>query len=476
MTFKQPKEKIIDETTPSRYYPVYVTYISIFFLLLTSGSNVGWSSPMIQKLNRTEDNPIGPLTEDERSWVVSISILGTLTGSLICGGLGQILGRKILITAMGIPYVIFYVTIAFAKELWLLLLARFIGGLSAGGLLAVLPLYISEIADFNMRGRLFVFICVSSNLGTLITYSTAPFISFFWYHICNVALPMIFLILFPIFALESPYYIVQKDPVRSEQILKKLRGNSDVTKEIERIKMAHQTTSNMNLLEVFRTKETRKALLIMWGLSTFLMITGYVVVMSYTQLIFESAGAYWSPEVQSIILSAFQVFASLLSSLFADRFGRKSLFAVSFSALAFSEVAFGTYLIFKDNGSDVSNYNKWLPILSLMICIGASSFLSIAPSTAGELFSLKAKNVATAMCTFYSGMLGFLTTLLFQKIKNAIGLGQTFLMFAAFSICATIFVLTVMIETKGKTLEQIQDELGSVKAKKSNGRPITFIS
>ncbi|KAK9883526.1 hypothetical protein WA026_001701 [Henosepilachna vigintioctopunctata] len=427
------------------------------------GVNLSWTSPMVKKLNSTEDNPLDRiLTVDESSWVATIPTLGSIIGCLIYGALGQMLSRKAVLTSVGIPFAAFYITMAFAKNIWLLYFLRFISGVSGGGLVTMIPLYLGEIAKPKVRGRIFLLSSIASNAGYLITYSTAPFIPFFWYHIAMAILPMIFLVIFPIFAIESPYYIIRKDPVRAETILKQLREKNDVTEEFHRMKMGIQEMSEKSFVSILTTKGSRKALIISLGVATFFMLAGIMIVLTYTQLIMDSAGGAWTPEINTIIVSVFQVIVSVASTTVTDRYGRKPLLAISFGVISLSEITLGTYFILKYNGTDVTSVVKWLPILCMVLFVAASSFAGIAPSLTGELFPMKTRDFAMAINIVYTGGLGFLTTFFFQRLQNAIGIGQSFLIFAGFAACAVIFVLTVLVETRGKSLEQIQDELNGI--------------
>ncbi|KAK9874915.1 hypothetical protein WA026_005731 [Henosepilachna vigintioctopunctata] len=109
----------------------------------------------------------------------------------------------------------------------------------------------------------------------------------------------------------------------------------------------------------------------------------------------------------------------------------------------------------------MGNIMRWLPLISLMVFVAANSLIGIAPSLAGEFFSPEAKDVSMALGILFGGLSGFVTTFLFERVQNAIGLGETFFIFAGLCLVTVVFIIVFLIETRGKTLEEIQDELNN---------------
>ncbi|KAK9874916.1 hypothetical protein WA026_005732 [Henosepilachna vigintioctopunctata] len=296
-------------------YRIYMTYFSVCILVFMSGTTTGWTSPMIQKLNHTDDNPVGRrLTIDESSWLAAISPMGIIIGCLICGALGKLIGRKPLMISMGVPYAIFCLIMVFTQKPWLYIFARLLSGITAGSVLVLCPMYFSELAKSEQRGRLFIVLTISNNLGSLYALSVGPFVSFIWFHISLAIFPILYLIFFSIFAYESPYVVIRRDPAKGEELLKKIRYKNDVSEEVQRIQKGFLEDKGMNIIQIFKSKATRRALFITLTLAVCVMLCGNATVLSYTQFIFEKAGGVWSAETNTIVVSAFQLFIAVASS------------------------------------------------------------------------------------------------------------------------------------------------------------------
>ncbi|KAK9884897.1 hypothetical protein WA026_009136 [Henosepilachna vigintioctopunctata] len=256
---------------------------------------------MLIKFNGTDDNPLGrAITSSENSWLASLSTLGACIGALIYGALSSKFGRKTLLVSLGFPFLIFYLVMAWAKTIWLFYISRFFTGFGLGGVFTIIPIYSAELADVNNRGILGASMTVFVNIGMLIPYCVGPFIPFFWFHIVLAAIPAAYILLFIFFAPESPHFIIQKDHDAAEKILVKLRGSDEAARHLALIETELENVSNATLLEIFKTKSLCKALLIGLGGFTFMQLTGTVVVASYTQTIFETAGGNIPPEIGPI--------------------------------------------------------------------------------------------------------------------------------------------------------------------------------
>ncbi|KAK9874905.1 hypothetical protein WA026_005720 [Henosepilachna vigintioctopunctata] len=439
-------------------------YTSIFvasLLMIIRGSVIVWSSPMLHILKNEAESPLGrKITEDEASWLTSIMTIGEIVGSLTIGTASQMFGRKTLLTIICIPPLFFYVTLTFAKNIWWYFVARAVAGIGIGAVITLLPMYICELADPKIRGRLCVSMGIFKNIGTLLTYCTGPYIPFFWYHLGYSFLPLSFLILIFFFALESPYYIMKTDPKRAEESLREIRGKEDVSEEMKEMKRRLEKTSEGSFIEVFTTTGAKRALAIGLGLTCLSQLSGHKVVMSYSQEIFDDIGGSLTGDVENIILGSVEMVAKIFASGLTDKFRRKPQFMVSYFGAAFCHLTLGLFVVLKNNGADTTNF-KWVPLFSLS-CYFIVYDLGIGMLTQtllGEIFPVRVKSVAISICDVNGNVVGFLTTLLFKRVQNAIGMGYTFWIFGAVALVALVFIKFVLKETSGKSLEQVQEEL-----------------
>ncbi|KAK9875186.1 hypothetical protein WA026_005977 [Henosepilachna vigintioctopunctata] len=131
-------------------------FISVFlslFLCIIEGTGIAWSSPMLKKLNGTDDNPLKRIiSTDESSLLASLSILGSIFASFVLMIISGKIGRKPLLALHGMASLVCYVILAFSANIWCYYLARFISGFNSAVISIILPLYICELADSSSRG------------------------------------------------------------------------------------------------------------------------------------------------------------------------------------------------------------------------------------------------------------------------------------------------------------------------------------
>ncbi|KAJ8920257.1 hypothetical protein NQ315_011918 [Exocentrus adspersus] len=316
---------------------------------------------------------------------------------------------------------------------WMYYAARFLAGTSVGGVFAVIPIYVGEIAEDSNRGALGVsmncFVCT----GLLFSYIVGPFVSIMTFNLMLAVFPVLYLVLFFVLAPET----LQHD-----------RGDVKVKIEERR----------GTFLDIFRSKGTVKAFIIAVGLMTFQQFSGINAVLFFAQDIFEAAGASLEPEICSIIIGCTQLAASLLSPPAVERLGRKFLLLLSIIGIIVSEVPLGVYSYLKDEDKDVSGIS-FLPILCLVGYI-ISYNVGMGPvpwAMLGELFPTNIKSIASSAVAAFCWFLGFLITKYFKSVLERIGMGPSFWIFSGCSAVAVPFFFFYVVETKGKSLREIQD-------------------
>ncbi|KAK9869509.1 hypothetical protein WA026_003262 [Henosepilachna vigintioctopunctata] len=405
----------------------YRMFISVFLgscMMILNGMNMVWSSPMTKKLKRKEETPLEtPISDNEINWFISIGIIGGMVGCFLFGALSQKFSRK-----------------------FLLVLARFLGGVAVGGVLALLSAYIAEISDPKIRGKLSVSFGVCRNIGILITYCTGPFMSFHSYHLCFLSLPIVLPILIFLFAMESPYYIFRSDPVQAEKLIRNIKGKYDVSEEMKEIEISMNKHPKGNFMNALKSKSAKRSLMIGVGVTFFTQFSGFMVLISLAVFIFDAAGGSWTGETDTIIIGVIEVISAFFATTVTDFFkGGPSL-------------NYHTFLL--DMGVDLSAFG-WVPLVSMagyfvMYDLGMGI---LTQTVMGELFSPTIKGAAIAICQVVGTSVGFIITLTFKYMNEAIGNGESFWIFAGFCFAGAVFVHFFLVETKGKTLEQVQDEI-----------------
>ncbi|KAF5270587.1 hypothetical protein FQR65_LT05485 [Abscondita terminalis] len=452
----------------------YMQYISTIIASLgatCTGTIVGWSSPSVPLLI-SDHSPIGvQLTPEEASWAASCFSLGMIPGSIVAGSLLNKFGHKYLLIFSSVFFLASWILVAVTKSLSLLLTGRVVGGLGGGVQLAALQLYVGEIADKNIRGKLAVFPTVCSHLGMLISLGIGPFVSFHTFTILCACVALIFGTTV-LFIPQSPYFLMKKGDVnstkRSLSFLSKtirLKNKIDETFEEVQTTIKYQTRNKFTLSHLLLKKRYRKSLIVVFVLKTLCDFSGGYAVNSYVQIILDSGNSSWSSEVSSLVYAIIQVTSIFFSAFLVDRVGRKPLTIVSAGGASLTLIIEGTYFYLKDvENIDLTGYNFLAVLILCLYRLLTSLALSHIPYVLiSELFSVNTKEICSLILSTYTGVLMFTTIKIFNPILEAVGLHSLLWIYASCCILTIVFVIGFMPETKGKSFNAIQDELESEK-------------
>nr|CAH7723518.1 unnamed protein product [Callosobruchus chinensis] len=454
-------------------------YLVVFTvdLLATSGDvALSWTSPMLPKLqsNDSSINPLGrPITRDEDSWIASLLNIVAAVGSFPFSIIADRFGRKTGLIATAVPFVVSYLTLAVAKNVYWFYFARAIGGLAIGGGYALLPLYIAEVSKDSNRGAMSQTLNVFWAIGNFIPYAVGPFISIFWFNVILACLPISFLVIFSLFGPESPYYLVRKNKIKeAEDVLMKLRSKSreEVQTELSCIKTNLKQDDNHDgsFMDILTNKVLLKVFLMCLILVLTQELSGFCAIMYHLEMIFAASGTNLDSGVCALIVGFASMVSSLISPFLIDRAGRRFLIISScigmFVALALLSVFF--YIQHETNIR--TNYILWVPIFSLILYIFSFNFgICCVPWTLiSEIFPSNVKHIAASSITSITWVTSFLTTSYYNTINSWIGLSGTFCFYSLFCVFAAVYSMIAIPETKGKSFSEIQEMIQNGKIDK----------
>lgn len=343
------------------------------------------------------------------------------------------------------------------------MIGRFLCGVSAGCYSYVLPIYVGEISSNEVRGSMLAMFQVGLNAGVLFVFTVGHFAPLLALNIICGSLSILYTAWFFLLP-ESPVLLISHEREHdAKRSLKRLRGKKfNVNNEIDYLKHQDEDlrAQQKTFKEVFSTKSTKKAFIIIMLQFVFFQMSGINVVLFYSTTIFTAAGIGLASGIASIIVASLQFATSLASLAVVDRFGRKIMLSISNSFMALSLIGIGTYFTLSDAGNDVGHLD-WLPITSLSIFVVAFA-LGMGPVSyilLGELFMQDAKAFVAPIGQTVNLLLTFTIGLTFPMLTDLIGSGPTFFMFSGFCFLALIFTIFVIPETKGKSMEEIQNLL-----------------
>ena len=440
-------------------YLYWITFVAINGGLLFGLNMAGISGAvdMIKGEFSLSDSGLGT--------VAALLTVGCLVGALFTGSFTEKYGRKNVMIFTAVVYIISAFGCAFSESATMLTILRVLSGLAVGATSVVAPMYISEIAPAHNRGRLVSFNQFAITIGIVLAYIFDYFLIGFgensWRYM--LAVPGVFGVFFLFFLIvkfpESPRWLLahgKKD--EAIKILTSIGGGSLVREELPEMEstlLAEQKKEKMSVGELFRGK-TGKIVLIGTIIAALQQITGINAVIMFAPDIFQAAGSVKSDSVmQAMIVGLVNFLMTIVALWLVDKRGRKTLLlwgAVGMIAsLAYLTLEFAKPL---QNGTGV------LIALLVYISFFAASFAPVMWVIISEIYPNRIKGLAMSFSTAVSWLCTFLTVYFAPVIHGALGLQYLFGIFGVFSILAFVFVKFWIPETKGKSLEQIEKELG----------------
>lgn len=443
---------------------------------VAAGTLLGWTSNISKEMKLGNYNDLS-IDDNALGWIGSFTALGAMLMCFPIGIICDLLGRKLTMLLLIIPFCVGWLLLIFANSLAMVYVGRFITGMAGGAFCVTAPLYTSEIAEKEVRGALGSYFQLLLTVGILFSYILAKYISILAYNIVLAVIPLVFGVVF-ILQPETPVYLLKKNKEdEARKALRRLRGSAyDVDAELKVLKavIENDARSKVPFTESIKRKATQRAFLISFGLMFFQQFSGVNAVIFYTGDIFEAAGAALDSKDATIIVGAIQVAATFVSSLVVDKFGRKILLLGSDFFMALSGILLGVFFSIKDNAladQDTIDRISFLPILALSVFLIVFSlgFGPIPWMISAEVYPAEVKSAASSAAGTFNWFLAFLVTKFYIDVKGAVGGDVTFYIFSAISLIGTVFIYFFVPETKGKSLEQIQKELGGEQHKNVKG-------
>ncbi len=395
-------------------------------------------------------------------FTVASALIGTIIGSIVVGRPADALGRRAILFQLAVFYFVSAVGCALAWDGWSFMLFRFLGGLAVGGASVVSPMYIAEISPASYRGRLVAITQFNIVLGILLAYLSNYVIGSLglgesecrWMFgvMAGPALAFFFLLfLTP----QSPRWLVAQGRIEEARAVLARCGTDtgNVAEEVQAIQ-ASLDLQHHTLAEPFFCRKYAKPILLAVAIAMFNQLSGINALIYYTKHIFEMAGAgSESALMQSVIVGFTNLVFTMAALAVIDHFGRRKLMLVGSVGyiLSLSAAAWTFY----------TNTGGKLLLASLIVFIAAHAFGQGAVIWVfiSEIFPNRVRARGQALGSFTHWVMAAAISWTFPIIAEASG-WMTFAFYAVCMVGQLIWVLTVMPETKGISLEKIQQKLG----------------
>ncbi|XP_055304280.1 facilitated trehalose transporter Tret1-like, partial [Sitodiplosis mosellana] len=463
MTKKSEPEVFLWKNMKNQYFATFAANLLIF----SSGAVNGWVSPALSVL-ASDKSPLisGALTTDEISWIGSINVLGAMMGTLSLGYFISLMGSKRAILLLTIPIIVFWLLVYFGNHYYYLLLGRVFAGIGGGGVLTALILYVSEISDDNIRGRLISSIHFIRNFGILVGFILGASVDYMVIPRISGIFPIVFIVSFVMLP-NTPRYHLQKGQIqKAEAALKYYNGfkgkskqeDDALYKEFERLKSIVNERKTEEKLQAsdFFNRSALKGLGIGIILTTLSQLTGTPIITNYAVMIFEKAGTSMDPYVSSIMLGIALLLGSICTTYLADKLGRKFLNIMSLVGSALGLFAVSLYHYLNINGYDLSSY-QWVPVLSLsfVIFISAAGIIALSLVCSIEYLPSKIRTPGMAFIGFAFNITTFTSVKLLPFLLEVIDLHGCMTIFGVSCALGAIFIYFFVEETSGQCLDDV---------------------
>ena len=395
--------------------------------------------------------------------VTSIALLGAAIGALVGGPLADRFGRRHLIAATSIVFVIGSLAAAFAQSVEWLIAARLVLGSAIGIASFVAPLYLSEIAPAKIRGALVSLSQVAVTVGILssylIDYAFAHAGGWRWMFGIG-AVPALALGIGIMLMPSSPRWLMMKGRRKDAgRALARIRGSAkdvdaDSDPELQEIgdNVARPKTGYAILLR----PEFRPPLIIGIVLAALQQVTGINTVIYYAPTIFEFAGlgSAGAAIFATLGVGIVNVVLTLVALWLIDRVGRRPLLLVGEAGMLVSLIVLGVGFFWHGAGG----MTDLITAASLMTYVGFFA-IGLGPVfwlLIAEIYPQEVRGLAMSVATLTNWGMNLLVALTFLTLVDALGTSATFWLYAALTGVALVFTWRFVPETKGRTLEEIE--------------------
>ncbi|MDX2418768.1 MAG: sugar porter family MFS transporter [Xanthomonadales bacterium] len=431
---------------------------------------------------------IGPefeLTNIQIGWAVASLTLTSTLAMMMAGPVSDRFGRRPVLKVAALLFAISAIASAIAPDYITLIAARMLGGFGVGAALIIAPMYIAEIAPADIRGRMVSF----NQLNIVIGISVAYFSNFLilnlgqsdlnwaqslhmgewgWRWMLGIeALPAI-IYFFALFSVpESPRWLIMRGKAEEAlQIFTRVSGRAKAEADLKVVTDSLDAEAHLekgSLKELF-LPAMRLVLTIGIVIAILQQITGINSVFFYAPMIFEQSGIGTDAAfMQAVLVGIVNLVATVVAILLIDKLGRRPLMISGLVIIATSMML----LAYSFGSASTTPTGELVGMNPTLILIGILSFvagfgISLGPVMwvlFSELFPNRIRGIAISFCGLINSSISFIVQLVFPWELENFGPATTFLIYGSFAIVGLIFVMRVLPETKGRSLEQLQAEL-----------------
>ncbi|MBU8789343.1 sugar porter family MFS transporter [Oceanobacillus caeni] len=443
-----------------------ITWIATFGGLLF-GFDTGVINGALPFMSLPDQLNLNAFTE---GLVSSSLIFGAAFGAVFGGQLSDKFGRRKLILWLAILFFFSTLGTSFAPNVPIMVISRIFLGLAVGGASVTVPTFLSEMSPKERRGRMVTqneFMIVT---GQLLAYVTNAVLGNtvadpgVWRIMLVIAtIPAVVLWIGMLSVPESPRWYAAKGKMGDAlKILKDIRNIQQANTELKEIKDNIELEENIEKASMkdLAVPWIRRIVLLGIGLAVIQQITGVNSIMYYGTEILRDAGfGTQAALIGNVANGAIAVIAVIIGIGLLGKFGRRPMLIVGQIGVIVSLTLIAIF-------SNVLAGTAALPYVVLSLTVTFLAFMqgAIAPVTwlmLAEIFPLRLRGLGMGVSVFLLWMTNFVISFLFPILLEFVGLSVTFFVFAVLNVLAVLFVVKYVPETKGVSLEELEQKFRS---------------
>ena len=408
------------------------------------------------------------LSSFELGFTVASALIGTIVGALFTGRQADRFGRRYVLFILALLYFVSALGSATANDWYSFLIFRFIGGIGVGGASVVSPMYIAEISPAKLRGRLVAVAQLNVVFGMLLAYFSNYIIAGMelgvveWRWMFGVeAVPALLFFILLFANPRSPRWLISKGKTDEARLVLSKCGSDSGSIEQEIIDIQQSLDlSHHSTKEPLFIKKYRVPIMLAFAIAIFNQLSGVNAVLYYAPHIFKMAGFGKSSSLlNSMVIGGMFFIFTIAAMAVIDKMGRKKImligsigYIVSLGILAWAFFTYGTE--FTENGS-------YIVLGSLLLFAASHAFGqgSVIWVYISEIFPNRVRAKGQSLGSTTHWVAAALISWSFPLIAEISG-GYAFAFYAVCMVAQLIWVVTVMRETKGISLEDIQKQMG----------------
>ena len=416
------------------------------------------------------------LSDARLGWVVGIAVLGTILGAMTAGRPADRFGRKKVLAAIGILYVVGSLGSAFATNILMLEIFRFIGGIGVGVASVCAPIYTAEISPARIRGRLVGLVQFNIVLGILLAYMSNAIVrvtvansatDWRWMFGIMAVPALVFLILLTSVPETPRWLLANGRETEAIQVIDRITTSRDEARaQVDEIRtsLADQVALDGQKVPFF-ARQNLKVILMAFAIAMFNQMSGINAVLYYAPVVMVRAGATTdSAFIMSVGVGLMNLIATMAALTVIDRLGRRKLMLIGSIGYLVSLGSLSAFMFYYENvrAGQFDTSSSYVVLVLLMVFIASHAFGqgSVIWVFISEIFPNPIRGRGQSFGSLTHWVFAWIASTFFPGVIGAFGGGIAFGIFALFMLGQLIWVLKVMPETKGVPLEEMEERLG----------------